>query len=104
MFGFPNHNTMTNLAVGDYHPQYVLRSLLSSRGQPTWAPRTGPGIKQRCAGQVIVQARTISRGRPAIITWSFSFGDGSSVLIANGKYLLEAQSRHHCSGEMSVRR
>lgn len=32
VFGYPSHSTLTNLGIGDPHTQYVLRSLLSARG------------------------------------------------------------------------
>jgi hypothetical protein len=91
LFGFPNHNTLVNLGVGDYHPQYVLRSLLSSRGAiPYMGATDWVALSKGAQGQVIVQGADDPAWATRNYHLEFPFGDGSSVLIANGKYLLEA--------------
>lgn len=56
VFGYPNHSTLTNLGIGDPHTQYVLRSLLSARGDMVYRDAAGwQRLPKGVSGTVLMQ-------------------------------------------------
>lgn len=56
VFGYPSHSTLTNLTIGDPHTQYVLRSLLSARGDLVYRDATGwQRLPKGVSGKVLMQ-------------------------------------------------
>jgi hypothetical protein len=56
VFGYPNHSTLTNLGIGDPHTQYVLRSLLSARGDLVYRDAAGwQRLPKGVSGTVLMQ-------------------------------------------------
>lgn len=56
VFGYPSHSTLTNLGIGDPHTQYVLRSLLSARGDLVYRDAAGwQRLPKGVSGTVLMQ-------------------------------------------------
>lgn len=56
VFGYPSHGTLTNLAIGDPHTQYVLRTVLADRGDLVYRDATGwQRLPKGTLGKVLMQ-------------------------------------------------
>lgn len=56
VFGYPSHGTLTNLAIGDPHTQYVLRTVLAARGDLVYRDATGwQRLPKGLSGKVLMQ-------------------------------------------------
>jgi hypothetical protein len=77
--GYIDHNQLLNLATADPHTQYILKSLLTTKGDILARDASGP---QRLAGGAEGQVLAVSAAEPTGLKWIPPVTSGSGIPIS----------------------